>query len=136
MNQRQARCGIRQAMQVFGRLGQDHFQGRAHVRFEQMSPMRRAIGFSQHDVRVNCRLLFSQRYVPQERQHFDLLVDRDLFVAALRDVEKAQPRITKGADGSELASAQAIFSRESFQAAHDLVTGVENDCESLRLFID
>jgi hypothetical protein len=55
-DQRQPRLVVGLASQMRGRFGQDHFEPRPDARFEQVAAVRRPVGFSDDDVRVDFRL--------------------------------------------------------------------------------
>ena len=77
--------------------------------------MSSAVRFADHDVRVNLRLATRLRDIADEREHFNLLADRDALVIALFEIEKAEDAIAERADGCELTGAKLILPGKKLQ---------------------
>src|SRR4051794_30522113 len=81
---------VRPALQMLRGLGEDDLEGRAHVGFQEVPAPRRAVGPAYHHVSVYLRLpVILGSYVPYQREDFDLLLYRDLFVLLPLYVEVA-----------------------------------------------
>jgi hypothetical protein len=75
---------------MLGRFDQDHFERRPDARFEQVAAVRRAVGLSDDNVRVDFRLTLIERDVADERESFDLIGERNCFVVFPLAVEIPQ----------------------------------------------
>src|SRR5207249_2424239 len=113
-------------MQVLGRLGEDHFESGTNVRFEKMATPGTPVCFAEHDMRMHLGLALGQRDVADERENFDLFLDWNPLVLTLGDTEITEGYIAEGANSRELACAEVMFARESFQTLGDLIAGFEN----------
>ena len=74
--------------------------------------------------------------VSHQREDFKLLAKNNLVVALLVGNEKAQCDLGKSADAGELAGGQTLLLCEFGEAFDDLITGAENDRESLWTIIN
>ena len=80
-------------------FGENDFQGRANVRFAQMSGHGRAIAPADHEMNVEGRLARRRlRDVTDEGCDLDLLAHRDRQVLLLVPIEVAQDDVTEVAD--------------------------------------
>src|SRR5437868_1735846 len=118
-------------MQVLRRLGQDYLQRRPDTRLYQMSAMRRAIGFTEHNMCVNLRSVVAERDVSQQRQHLDLFSNGNFFIFAAVNDKKPDCHVTERTYRSEPAGAQVMFSGELFQSTHHFVACFEDEREGL-----
>src|SRR5439155_641228 len=61
---------------------QHHFEGRPHLRLEEMAAVRGPVAFADDHVGMDRQSILAERDVPDERQHLDLLADGNLLVRA------------------------------------------------------
>src|SRR5438270_5385028 len=92
-----------------------------------MPAVRRAVPFTDHDMRVHLRLAAVRGDVADERKHLDLLIDLNLFVILLLPLEEAQRDTLERANGREVAGGEIVLFRKGQQAAYDFIALVEDD---------
>jgi hypothetical protein len=73
-------------------LVEDQLERRTDVRAQEMTPVGGPVGAPHHDMSVNGGLIVLERDVTSERQHLDLLAQRDLAVSLRLPVN--QPSVT------------------------------------------
>src|SRR5690348_14521583 len=125
----QPRAGVVAPLQVARRLLHDDLERRPHVALQQVAAVRAAVAAADHDVAVHLRLLAVERDDAEQREHLDLLGQRNALVLARLAVEVAQRHVAERADGGDLAGPQPLAAGEGGQALHDLLALVEDHDE-------
>ena len=94
IDQRQPGLVVVHLPQMTRRFGEDHLKRRPDGRLQDVTATRRALGRPHHDMRVNLRRAVLERHVADEREHLDLLPDRDPLVrpSALARSTRVSPR--------------------------------------------
>ena len=76
---------------------------------------------------VDGRLVVRERDVAREREHLDLLVERDLLVLLALPVEVAEDHVAERANGGEVRGGEVLGVGEAFELLHDPVAAVEHE---------
>src|SRR5581483_5747457 len=129
VDEREPADGIEALVEMCGRFDQHHLERRPDVTLEQVPTPSGAVPISDDDVRVDGRLAVVEGNVSDERDHFDLFVDRNRLVVLLLPVEVAEHEIAERADARELRGAEVVSSRKAAQPVHCLVAEVEDEHE-------
>jgi hypothetical protein len=153
IDESQSRVRIVHAAEVRRRLGDDHFERRPHASTQEMAAMCRSVGLADDDMRVHLRLITGARDVPEKREHFDLLGNRNLPVILCPAIEYPSVTVLNApmaeSDAAEIACARANSSnracRSSFlsntstnvlspsrSASRVDLTGATQDADALR----
>jgi hypothetical protein len=94
---------------VLGRLDEHHFQGRPHMRLDEMAAVCRPVRFADTHVRVPLWFALSERNITHQRQDFDLLGKRNALVILFFLVEIAHGDIAEGTDSREVATIEMMI---------------------------
>src|SRR5262249_51494373 len=122
IDERQTRLGIETAPHGVRRLDQDDLEGRSHPRIQEMAPVRRPVTLAHYRVRVETWRAALDGDVSHERQHLDLLVDRDPDVVFAGPVEVPEGHVLEGADRREVTGGELLALGEAQQLLDRLVT--------------
>src|SRR3954469_7280533 len=128
-NERQARSRVVLAYQHGGRFDEHDLEPRSHFRLQQVAAVRAAVALAEHHVGMDLRPFVADRHVADEREHLDLLADRNAQVLLLLPVEIADHHLAKGADRRKARRGHAVLARKALEQAHRLVAGVEHQRE-------
>src|SRR5262249_7777709 len=89
-DQRQAGLRVVALLEVPRRLGDNYFERRPDPPVDQVPTQGPSVPLADDHVGVDARLAFVEDDVADEREHLDLLADRDLQVLLLLAIEVAQ----------------------------------------------
>src|SRR5215813_4472582 len=91
-----------------------------------MATARLSVRPAHDDVRVDLGLAAIQRHVADEREHLDLLAQRNFLVVARRSVEIAERHLAEGADGGEVSATELLRLCERRETVDGLIALVED----------
>src|SRR5438045_9544292 len=113
-DQRETRFRVLLLAQVRWRLRQDDFEGWAHIAFEEMPADDAAVGLPEHGVDVQDRLAVRFGDIADQRQHLDLLIDRDALIVLLVPIEIADDGTLERADRGQPRGINLLLAHELF----------------------
>src|SRR5262245_14728747 len=91
-----------------------------------MATARLSVRPAHDDVRVDLGLAAIQRHIADEREHLDLLAQRNLLVVARRPVEVAERDLAERADGGKVSATELLRLRERSEPRYRLIALVED----------
>src|SRR5215210_7814190 len=92
--------------------------------FDEMPAMSRRISLPEHGVRVHFWFIVVDRHIADEREHFDLLVNRYMLVLLRGPFEISNDSSGEGTDGGELTATEMFLGCERRKRPHRFVTGL------------
>ena len=112
-----------------GGLVDDQFEGRPHVRGDQMPAADCPVASPEHDVGVDGRVTVLLCDVTVEGKQFHLLCDRDLSKLVCFPVKPRDGGAGEAADAGQTRGGDPLLITPARQPLHDLVADVKDEHE-------
>src|SRR5437667_1485624 len=114
------------------RLSNDHFQSGPDSTVQEMTAVRRAVGFTNDHMGVEHRFAILFYNVPNKGKNFDLFLYGNFLITFLFSIKEAKRDFTESADGSGLCSSESVFSNEAQQGRFGFLVFIEHERESFQ----
>jgi hypothetical protein len=118
-------------LQMRRRFNEDELERRADARVEKMASASAAVAAAEHHVSMQARLAPCAREVAGQREHLDLIVDRNPQVFPPVDVKVADCRPRERPDPAERRCGDTVRARPRQQRLRDLVSRVDDPASRL-----
>ena len=105
------------------RLGNEDSEGWSHQTFDEVPSMSCCVRFPQNDVCVHLRFALLDGHIADERQDFDLLVDRYLAVLFRWPVEVRHHCVQERSNGGEVTRSELVLDGKRRQRRGSFVAG-------------
>src|SRR5438874_8197119 len=111
------------------RLRNDNFERWPHQTFDEVTAMSCCVGFPNDHMRVHFWFAVLDRHIADQRQNFNLLVNRHMTVLLRRPIEVGHDSLREGADCGEMTPAKTLFGRERGKCGHGFVARLADEDE-------
>src|SRR4030095_15209457 len=92
-----------------------------------MTAVSGAVSLADHDVSVDLRTPVFEGDIANERENFDLLFYRNLFVFFCVPIEIAEHDVAKCTDGCKMTGAKVVLLGKGSQLSNELISFIEYD---------